>query len=155
MTDINVEAMLADLIRDEEPRQFVYDDATGKPLKKGDTIQGHPTVAIGRALDVKGINFEEQKYLCRNDIAEVDAALAKVTPLYAQVDEIRRRVLCNMAFNMGVSGLMDFQKMWAAIADKDWVTAAAEMTDSAWAKQVGARATRLTTQMVTGQPVEA
>lgn len=154
MTDINVEAMLADLIRDEEPRQFIYDDATGKPLKKGDVIQGHPTVGIGRAMDVKGLTFEEQKYLCRNDIAEVDAALDKATPLYSQVDEVRRRVLCNMAFNMGVGGLMDFQKMWGAIAEKDWNRAASEMTDSAWAKQVGARATRLVTQMVTGQPVE-
>lgn len=62
----------------------------------------------------------------------------------------RQDVIVNMAFNLGINGLMNFKKMWAAIHRKDFDRAADEMLDSKWASQVGERAKSLSEQMRTG-----
>ena len=43
----------------------------------------------------------------------------------------------------GVPRLMGFRRMWAARAAADYETAATAALDSRWARQVGARATRV------------
>ncbi len=55
----------------------------------------------------------------------------------------RQGVLLNMAFNLGVHGLLSFKKMWAAIDRNDYDWAAVEMLNSRWAEQVGRRAVEL------------
>jgi lysozyme len=42
------------LIKHEDLRLFAYDDATGKPLKPGDTLKGHVSIGIGRNLEGYG-----------------------------------------------------------------------------------------------------
>jgi len=66
------------------------------------------------------------------------------------MNPLRREVLINMRFNLGMSRLMGFVKMWQAIDDENWEAASKEMLDSLWAKQVGSRATELAEQMRTG-----
>jgi lysozyme len=44
---------------------------------------------------------------------------------------------------MGAPRLSKFKKFVAAVNDGNWSTAAVEMMDSRWAKQVGVRAERL------------
>ena len=56
-----------------------------------------------------------------------------------------------MAFNMGVPRLRKFKKMWAAIHDEDFQTAAKEMLDSRWANQVKSRSVKLANMMHTGE----
>ena len=56
-----------------------------------------------------------------------------------------------MAFNMGVPRLCKFKKMWAAVYDDDYSTAAKEMLDSRWATQVKGRATKLANAMHNGE----
>ena len=48
-----------------------------------------------------------------------------------------------MYVNLGPSGLLGFKKMHKALANKDYITASAEMLDSRWATQVGNRAIEL------------
>jgi lysozyme len=60
-------------------------------------------------------------------------------------------VLVNMCFNLGFEGLEKFPKFLMACAQGDWNTAAEEMHNSLWDKQVGARAVRLEEQMRTGE----
>ena len=45
-----------------------------------------------------------------------------------------------MGYQMGVSGLMRFRRMWAAIRRFDWTEAHREALDSLWAKQTPKRA---------------
>jgi lysozyme len=52
---------------------------------------------------------------------------------------------------MGLARLRTFRRALAAMERRDWETAAAEMLDSLWARQVGARADRLARQMLTGR----
>ena len=71
--------LTASLQSHEGLRLFVYDDATGAPIKPGTAVKGHPTVGWGRALDTYGVNEAEADYLLANNIdvvvAEVTAAL--------------------------------------------------------------------------------
>jgi lysozyme len=71
--------------------------------------------------------------------------------LMCSIDSVRADVLVNMAFNMGVNGLLKFKKMIAAIDDRNYDEAAIEMLNSRWAVQVGKRANELSKQMRTGE----
>jgi len=54
-----------------------------------------------------------------------------------------RRALLNMAYQLGVSGLLNFSKMLTALQAGDREEAAREALDSLWAKQTPNRARRV------------
>ncbi len=85
--------LLAMLEQDEGLRLQAYDDATGAPLKPGDTLRGHPTIGIGRALDVNGITTEEARYLLENEVGKAEAELDRDIPWWRALSENRRHVL--------------------------------------------------------------
>lgn len=128
------------LIRDEAVRLKPYRDSVGKL-----------TIGIGRNLDDKGISLDEAKVLLSDDIAEVTQQLADHLPWTTELDEPRRGVLLNMAFNLGTIGLLGFHNTLTLISEGHYDEAATAMLESRWASQVGARATRLAEQMRTGQ----
>ena len=105
-----LQRQLDELGADEGIRMLVYDDATGRPIGPGTLVRGHPTIGIGRALDVHGIRADEAHYLLANDIAAVEAALSRLD-WYQRLDQVRRGVCTNLAFNMGVRGLQSFVGM--------------------------------------------
>ena len=70
---------------------------------------------------------------------------------YHKLNEARQFVLTDMAFNMGISRLMTFKKMFAALAKGEYSTAAREMLASKWAAQVGHRAKILCEIMKSGE----
>jgi len=55
-----------------------------------------------------------------------------------------------MAFNLGITRLLNFKKFLGALELKHYKTAAEEMMDSRWATQVGPRATRLRDRVLEG-----
>jgi lysozyme len=128
------------LTRDEGCRLRVYNDSLGVP-----------TIGVGRNLRDKGISQIEADFLLDNDIAEYSAAVLARIPAAYRLDEVRRAVLVGMAFNLGLTGLMKFSKLLAAVERGDYDVAAAEMMDSRWATQVGDRAARLARQIQTGE----
>ncbi len=70
---------------------------------------------------------------------------------FNSLDENRQIAVADMAYQMGVSGLLRFQKMIQAILEADYDTAAREMLDSKWARQVKDRAQRLAKMVRTGE----
>ncbi|MNR52556.1 hypothetical protein D3C85_1724170 [compost metagenome] len=56
-----------------------------------------------------------------------------------------------MAFNLGVEGLLKFKNTLRLVEIGDYKSASVEMLNSAWARQVGNRAKRLSKQMLTGE----
>jgi lysozyme len=56
-----------------------------------------------------------------------------------------------MAFNMGYYGLLKFKRMIAAIVEDDFITAAKEIKNSSYYKQVYIRAKRNMLMMKTGE----
>lgn len=142
---------LAELQTDEGLRLTVYDDASGLPLKPGMTLEGHATIGFGRALDVHGISEAEATALLRADVAATETALALAYPWWPALDPVRQGALINLAFNVGLGGFGRFRLMIAALADGDFVTAAGELQDSLWCRQVQrARSARLIAQLSTG-----
>jgi len=132
-------ALTEQLIRHEGYRQFPYKDS-----------EGIWTVAIGRNLQDVGVSESEARYLLQQDIAVAWDALQRNHPIVNMLSSVRQDVLTNMCFNMGISRLNGFKKMWAAIDRTDFESAAAEMMDSKWAGQVGGRSEELASQMREG-----
>lgn len=150
MTPQDLSALTAQLQRDEGLRLMVYDDATGAPIVPGSVVRGHPTIGYGRALDVRGITQAEAQTLLENDVQIAIAKVITALPWAASLNGARFSVLVNMAFNMGLGGLLGFADTLAKVRSADYAGAAQGMLASRWARQVGARAQRLASQMQTG-----
>lgn len=123
-------------------RHFAYDDACGKPCKSGDNIKGLITVGYGRNLMGRGLSEEEALYLLQNDVDECLQELPLTYPWFNNLSDNRKMAMIDLRFNMGAYKLSQFKKFLAAMSAGDWVTASAELMDSAYAKQVGQRANR-------------
>ncbi len=111
---------------------------------------GKLTIGYGRNIEDCGITKYEAELLLAHDITAVESELKDKLEFWATLDPVRQAVLINMAFNMGVNGLMKFKKTLALIANGDYSSAAIEMMDSRWAKQVSKRALDLSVQMDLG-----
>lgn len=71
-------------------------------------------------------------------------------PWVSKLDDVRRAVLWNMAYNLGVEGLRGFVNTLRYVRDGDYMAAANGMLASKWARQVKGRAHRLAREMQTG-----
>lgn len=145
--------LIADLKRDEGLRLQAYPD----PLTGGDpwTIgYGHCGPEVRPGLVWTEAQAEAALIA---DIEAHNAQLAAALPWVARLDPARRRVLQNMAFNLGVGvaggtkGLLGFKNTLGMIERGEYERAADGMLKSLWAKQVGQRAVRLSNTMRTGK----
>lgn len=101
MSDSFLDRLAEQLAEHEDVRLQVYDDATGRPIEPGDTIQGHPTIGVGRKLnDDRGVSHEEAMMLLKNDLVWV-AEKAQTYGFWNKLDPARQMVVMNMIFNMG------------------------------------------------------
>jgi lysozyme len=153
--------LIEELIKHEGMVLTVYQDTLGID-----------TIGIGRNLEDRGISKEELDdldiptidhiyeygiteadavYLAENDVQIVENELLSAHPCVDGLDSVRQLVLVDMAFNMGVPRLRKFKKMWAAVHENDFATAAKEMLDSRWANQVKSRSTKLAHAMHSGE----
>ena len=98
-----------------------------------------------------GISEADARYLAKNDVQIVEKELLSAHPCVAELDAVRQLVLIDMAFNMGVPRLCKFKRMWAAVHNNDFQTAAKEMLDSKWAVQVKSRSHKLANMMHHGE----
>ena len=124
-------------------RHVPYDDATGLPLKTGDTIKGKITFMYGRNIQDVGASDDEADYSLGHDIAAISGEMQRTFPWFSQLDACRQDALLDMAFNLGLPRFKGFAYMIAAMERKDYIAAAAAMLDSKWADQVGERAKEL------------
>tara|TARA_R100000656_G_C3907707_1_gene120174 strand:- start:233 stop:637 length:405 start_codon:yes stop_codon:yes gene_type:complete len=131
-----VESLKEQLIRHEGLRLTVYDCPAG-----------YKTIGVGRNIEHKGITESEALYLLDNDIGYFTEQLEDNLIGFQELPEDKKAVLVNMAFNLGVNGLLKFKNMLAAITEERWEDASAEMLNSRWADQVGNRAIELAETM--------
>ncbi len=75
---------------------------------------------------------------------------AQLSKAYDRADPVRQAVLVDMLFNMGLATFSKFTHFLAAMKIGNYTTAANEMVNSTWYRQVGSRAVRLTRIMRTG-----
>lgn len=123
----------------EDVRPFPYEDSVGKL-----------TIGVGRNLDDRGLSAEEINFLHQNDL-DIIWEEASGLPWFAGLDDVRKLVVLDMIFNLGLSRFLGFVKTVEAIVHKDYNRAAREMIDSKWFRQTGRRAKRLVRAMNTGE----
>lgn len=139
--------LIQELRRDEGVRYSPYADT-----------RGFQTVGVGHNLHVSPLpqgwtyplNDEQVNALLTVDLDGTFAGLDAHIPWWRNLSYARQRVMVNMAYNMGVNGLMGFPHTLADIKAGNYAQAATDMSQSLWAKQVGARATRLEALMIAG-----
>jgi lysozyme len=133
-------ALIDQLIRHEGVVLHPYRDTVGKL-----------TIGVGRNLEDVGISRAEASFMLQNDVDKVITSLQKELPWIINLNPARQDVLCNMAFNMGVVGLLLWHFFLVAVSGGEFDSAANRMLGSKWARQVGSRAKELAEQMRTGQ----
>lgn len=126
------------LKRDEGLRLKPYTDTVGKV-----------TIGYGRNLSDVGILPGEAEVMLKNDVEKVRHNLMAFS-WYLNLDSVRQAAVENMAFNLGVVGLLHFPHLLQALDTQDWERASREALDSKWATQVGDRAQRIAKQLETG-----
>lgn len=126
----------------------------GKHVVYQDT-KGFWTLGIGRLVDRRrggGITDEEADYLLTNDIRTRVKDLTFRLPWFSKLDGARQGAMVNMSFQLGVDGLLGFNRTMAFMAAGAYDKAAVEMLDSQWAKiDSPNRAKRLSEQVRTGR----
>jgi lysozyme len=106
---------------------------------------GYVTVGVGRCIEEGvgiGLSLEEAEYLLMNDVRRCIGELGKALPWASSLDNQRKEVLVELAFQMGLPNLMKFKRMLAALKDGEFEKAAAELLDSKYAGQTPARSER-------------
>jgi lysozyme len=83
-------------------------------------------------------------------IATICVQLDTALPWWRQLDDVRQDVLVAVAFQLGVSGLLQFKITLANIKAGNFEAAATGMLQSLWAKQTPKRAARMAEQMKSG-----
>jgi len=129
-----------ELIRDEGLRFVAYQDSLG-----------YWSIGVGHLLGDLPVpptcTLEQADAWLEADVAAAEKVVARAAVV--ALDPVRHRALVNMAFNLG-NRLTRFKRFLSALNAQEWERAGAEMIRSRWAKQVGARATRLRGMIVTG-----
>lgn len=152
---MNRDLLIKELRADEGEKLVAYRDHLG-----------YWTIGVGHLIDpAKGANpapfgtdltrghaitSEQSAQLLGQDIDAKAAELDKRVPWWRRLSESRQRVILNMAFQLGVAGLLAFRKALAAMQVGDYQEAGRQMLDSEWAKQTPLRAARLIARMVEG-----
>lgn len=163
---VNKKKMLAQLELHEGLRQQFYVDTLGNTtVGIGFNVTSRSVSELqrllGRAVNSTGdITAKEARDICTADIKRVEAAIQVHFPQYSSVpglNEVRQRVMVDMAFNLGFRAL-NFTKTLAAIREHNWSVAAREIYRSKWALQVDdgpgghfGRADRLAKMLLTGE----
>lgn len=136
------------LIQDEALKFKPYVDCCGKTWRECACVnKGKLTVLVGRNLDDVGFTIQEAMFCLDNDIAKATRQVDAAFPWFKTLSETRQMVIISMVFNLGISKFLDFRGMIAALQRGDFARAADEMLDSAWSRQVKARAVRLAQMM--------
>ena len=136
------ELLISELKRDEGVIPHAYQDSLG-----------YWTIGVGKLIDKrKGGRLSDAaiEYLLAEDIDSKVEDLDKNLPWWRNLTPARQRVMINMCFNLGIGGLMKFKNTLDMIERGDFEGASKNMLLSLWAKQVGARAQRLSKMMKEG-----
>lgn len=134
------------LKRDEGFRPDIYIDTAGKrTIGYGHNLDANPIPDL-----VTPISEPTGAQILGRDVERISRTLLLHLLWIVSLDETRHGVLQNMAFNLGIFGLLGFHRTLAAVQSGDYLGASQDMQASAWYTQVGDRAKRLCQQMREG-----
>lgn len=139
---MNIAQLREQLKIDEGVKYEIYKDHLGY-----DTFGiGHLVVKedeeFGKPVGTK-VGEDRVNEVFEKDVQKMIKEAKILFPNFDSLPEEAQQVIVNMTFNMGRPRLSNFKKFIAYINESKWLEASNEMLNSAWAKQVGKRAQRL------------
>lgn len=132
---MNLQQIREDLERDEGWVPHVYEDHLG-----------FQTIGYGFLVDPRrggGLPKHIADRWMDHLLVQIGNALDARIPWWRRQPEGVQRALVNMAYQLGVNGLLNFRKMLAALERGDRAEAARQALDSRWARQTPNRANRV------------
>ena len=139
---MNIAQLREQLKIDEGVKYEIYKDhlgydtfGIGHLVVKEDSEFGKP---VGTKVSEDRVNEVFEK-----DVQKMIKEAKILFPNFDSLPEEVQQVIVNMTFNMGRPRLSNFKKFILYINESKWEEASKEMLNSAWAKQVGKRAQRL------------
>lgn len=104
---------------------------------------GFWTIGFGRLIDKNRggrITEEEGEMLLSNDINQKVDELRRHLPWFDRLPPRKKQALANMAFQLGVQGLLRFERTLAAVELGEYAQAQKFALQSKWARQTPKRA---------------
>lgn len=148
--------LTAQLRRDEGVINTVYKDHLGYDTlgvghlvdpRKGGFMPSYAASELKANGKVSDATIDR---MLAEDIKSKDEELRRRAPWVNGLDSARYGCLLNMAFQMGVDGLLGFKNTLNMVKNGDYEGASKGMLNSLWARQTPARARRVAAQMKTG-----
>lgn len=121
---------------DQVTQELLVDE--GRRTKPYVDTKGNVTIGVGYNLTGQGLPDEtiDQLFVMARNDAETTAR--RVFPAFDDYSQNRRAALLNLAFNLGETKLLTFRRFVAAVRGAHWSTAADELVDSDWYREVQA-----------------
>ena len=129
----------------------------GLKLKPYKDSEGYLTIGVGHLIDERrggGISKDTAMFILNEDIAEKIADLDRMLPWWRNLNEVRQRVMVNLCFNLGISGLLQFRNTLKLLESGNYEEAAKHLLDSKAAKQTGNRYHQLAEMIARGTDLE-
>jgi len=112
---------------------------------------GKWSIGYGRNIEDRGIRLDEAKLMFENDIKEAEQEL-RPFQWFERLNDVRKGVLIELNFAMGLTKLLKFEKMILALDKEDYQKASIELLDSEWSRKVGMdRSNNLANRMLRGK----
>lgn len=122
-----MEMLISRIVEHEGIKKSAYKDSLG-----------YWTIGCGRLIDEKkgaGLSIDEIFYLLKNDLVRCRAELTKYD-WFAVQDDTRQGAIIELAFNLGISGLLGFKDTIDALKRKSYAEAVRCLKNSKWSTQV-------------------
>lgn len=132
----------SDLVRDENSSTVAYPDS-----------RGIPTIGIGHTGREVHLGLvwtpAEITVAFNHDLAIAEEGITLNLPWQSELSGLRQDCLANIAFNLGVHGLLKFDTFLGFMKSGDYASAALDLTHTLWYGEVGERSARICRQIET------
>ena len=139
---MNIAQLREQLKIDEGVKYEIYKDHLGYDTFGIGHLVVKEDVEFGKPVGTK-VSEDRVNAVFEKDVQKMIKEAKILFPNFDSLPEEAQQVIVNMTFNMGRPRLSNFKKFIAYINESKWLEASNEMLNSAWAKQVGKRAQRL------------
>jgi lysozyme len=110
-----------------------------------DTL-GFDTIGFGTKIP---LSKSESEMILEHRLSNMIEELKLKEPFFKELPDEAKDVISEMAYQMGVNGVLNFKKMWSALKDGNYEEAGAQMLNSVWRTQTKTRAENLAQRMET------
>lgn len=144
--------------REKEKEEIKLDE--GLRLSAYQDTLGYWTIGYGHLLGnsipegMSKITIEQADELFEDDFLEAEDGAARAAPFFDALTGPRKGALVNMAFSLGWKKLSGFHATLDAMDRGDWETAARQIMNSKYARQVKGRAKRIAERIKTNKYAE-